>query len=137
MEKSPEIKEIWGFFFLLSPLSPILKKLIGKRKIKNKIVFLEIGDNGDKLLRKPSESPYLQGFYVSPFLSPNSSRGQIRGQRGQTGNLSKILRKPVFMNFLARFLLIPQGTDKNLRGHLPKFPICPRCPRCPRKYRKE
>ena len=62
MEKSSEIKEIWGFFFLLSPLSPILKKLIRKEKIKNKIVFLEIGDNGDKLPLKLKESPYLWAF---------------------------------------------------------------------------
>ena len=131
MEKSPEIREIWGFFFMLSPLSPILKKLIGKRKIKNKIVFLEIGDNGDKLPRKPLESPYLRDFYVSPLLSPNPSRGQIRGQRGQMGNPSKILGKLVNTGFPALFLPVSQGTDKNLRGHLPKFPICPRCPRVP------
>ena len=92
---------------------------------------MEIGDNGDKLLRKPSESLYLRAFYVSPLLSPNPSRGQIRGQRGQMGNPSKILGKPVNTGFLAFFLLISQGTDENLRGHLPKFSICPRCPRVP------
>ena len=62
MEKSPEIREIGTFFLILSPLSPILKKLIGKRKNKNKIVFLEIGDNGDKLPLKLKESPYLWAF---------------------------------------------------------------------------
>ena len=97
---------------------------------------MEIGDNGDKLLRKPLESPYLRDFYVSPLLSPNPSRGQIRGQRGQMGNPSKILRKPVFTGFPALFLLIPQGTDENLRGHLPKFPICSRCPRVPESIEK-
>ena len=42
-----------SLFSILSPLSPILKKIIRKEKIKNKIVFEKIGDNGDKLLSKP------------------------------------------------------------------------------------
>ena len=56
-----------SLFSILSPLSPILKKIIRKEKIKNKIVFEKIGDNGDKLLRKPSESLYLLAFWVSPL----------------------------------------------------------------------
>ena len=136
MEKSPEIREIWGFFFMLSPLSPILKKLIGKRKIKNKIVFLEIGDNGDKLPRKPLESPYLRAFYVSPSLSPNPSRGQIRGQRGQMGNPSKILGKLVNTGFLAFFLLIFQGTNKNFGDTFQSFPFVPVVPVSPKSWKK-
>ena len=132
MEKSPEIREIGTFFLILSPLSPILKKLIGKRKNKNKIVFLEIGDNGDKLPRKPLESPYLRDFYVSPLLSPNPSRGQIRGQRGQMGNHSKILGKPVNTGFLALFLLIPQGTDENSGDTFQSFPFVPVVPVSPK-----
>ena len=120
----------------MSPLSPILKKLIGKRKNKNKIVFLEIGDNGDKLFRKPSESPYLQAFYVSPLLSPNPFRGQIRGQRGQMGNPSKILGKPVNTGFLALFLLIPQGTDENSGDTFQSFPFVPVVPVSPKSWKR-
>ena len=136
MEKSPEIKEIWGFFFLLSPLSPILKKLIGKRKIKNKIVFLEIGDNGDKLPLKPKESPYLWAFYVSPLPVFPGTAGT---NRGQLKNFPKSLRKPVFMGFSWIFLLVFRGqrgqlenfvgTNRGL-GDIKKLsPVCPRCPR--------
>ena len=131
MEKSPEIREIGTFFLILSPLSPILKKLIGKRKNKNKIIFLEIGDNGDKLLRKPSESLYLRAFYVSPLLSPNPSRGQNRGQRGQMGNPSKILRKPVFTGFSALSLPVSQGTNENSGDTFQSFPFDPVVPVVP------
>ena len=136
MEKSPEIREIGTFFLILSPLSPILKKLIGKRKNKNKIVFLEIGDNGDKLPRKPLESPYLRAFYVSPLLSPNPSRGQKRGQWGQMGNLSKILRKLVNTGFPALFLPVSQGTDENSGDTFQSFPFVPVVPVSPKSWKK-
>ena len=93
---------------------------------------MEIGDNGDKLLRKPSESLYLRAFYVSPLLSPNPSRGQIRGQRGQMGNPSEILRKPVFTGFSALFLLVFQETNENSGDTFQSFPFVPVVPVSPK-----